>query len=363
MVNLLFKLVFLTLSILLLTISSGNSAEQGISDEQLVVDIVTLEGIVERVKQMTELAGGVLPETTRQDLEGKYQQVVRGLHQLNSVASQRFTPVELNLAKQQIRVRQLEKTISGNEKLLNIMSDGNARKKLARSQDKAKNDLKLLKHKIAEGERQASGVSADASDPAKNNALALSDSRLTGVAHKLGKMEMKFDFISGFMIPEFKGGGVYLLLNDGTALKYSGAPSAINYDQFIAENPDKVKQLKDLDIPKNKIYPLLERGYTLDIHAENKTPGTGGPTFRSIVLTKEGRFQKRESSMIVSPEVDIGVYGRSHSLAKSTGTYFIDGNTVELQYDNGDVERTLFATNGTDRVILGESEYKVSSEN
>lgn len=49
--NLLFKLVFLTLSILLLTISSGNSAEQGISDEQLVVDIVTLEGIVERVKR------------------------------------------------------------------------------------------------------------------------------------------------------------------------------------------------------------------------------------------------------------------------------------------------------------------------
>jgi len=42
-----------------------------------------------------------------------------------------------------------------------------------------------------------------------------------------------------------------------------------------------------------------------------------------------------------------------------SGSYLIDGNTIELRYDNGTLARALFGTDGVKYVILGNTNYWV----
>jgi len=361
------KPALLTLCLIFLANSSNISAEQAVNDisnEQLVNDIVKLEGIAHRhsrkIKELTELAGGQLPDETRKNMDRQYQQVMRGLIQLNEVAAQRFSVNELEQEKKQTRVRQLERSISNWEALIEISSSSVVRKNLEAKKKDAQNELRLLKNKSVANDRVVVDAPTEAFDSLVNREPAIPNSRVKGVWYQLGKLKTKFDFVSGLAISKLEGGGAYLLLNDGTALKNPGAPSDINYQVFKTKYPSSVQRLEDLDIPIDAVYPPLSRGYTLDIFAKNNTPGaTGkGPTFRALVLTKDGRFEKKTTNMMMGPEID-DIYARSNSTTKMSGTYFIDGNTIELQYYSGEVVRTLFATNGKDRVVLGEELYRV----
>jgi len=50
---------------------------------------------------------------------------------------------------------------------------------------------------------------------------------------------------------------------------------------------------------------------------------------------------------------------RSLNSDSSSGTYSITGNNIELRYNNGEVERTVFATDGSTIVIVGQQRFTV----
>ena len=70
--------------------------------------------------------------------------------------------------------------------------------------------------------------------------------------------------------------------------------------------------------------------------------GSSGYTF-----TPDGRFTSSHGAMISAP----GMVGASNS-PRSTGTYTIEGYTLELQFDDGRVQRHVFWVNTTNSVFI-----------
>lgn len=48
---------------------------------------------------------------------------------------------------------------------------------------------------------------------------------------------------------------------------------------------------------------------------------------------------------------------KSGDKGNHSGTYYIEGNTIELRYDNGEVSRALFGYDGEKNVVLGSTVY------
>ena len=296
-----------------------------ISNEQLVRDIVKLEKIVEDhnayINQLKIIGGGEIPAEQKQKLDASFQDVVRALDHFNNIASQRFSASELQRAKQQVHLGHSENGQSDNE---NVAS--NTQNNTARSTG--------------------------------NRGSGIPNSSILGVTYKVGKMKSSYDFASGLVIPTFKGGGVYLVLKDGTAIKNPGAPFDMNLERARAENPSSFQRFSDTGLDKDRVLPPLQSGYTLDIYVENGTPSTAGPTFRSLRLTQNGQFTLTSRTMLMGPEID-DKFARSSSSGGDSGAYFIDGNTIELRYSSGKTVRSVFGTDGRTRVILGEQEYRL----
>jgi len=229
-------------------------------------------------------------------------------------------------------------------------------------------ELEMLRAAENEGNSSSSAGVTDSQNvtrrenPAAQNATPMSpNSSLIGVAYEVGKLVTRFDYMTGLVIANTKGGGVYLLLKDGTALKNPPAPHDINLGQYIVQNPSTTKNLRDLKISKQDIFPPHAKGYRVDFYGEDNTPGIGGPTFRAFLLNKQGFFKESTTTLISGPDMGDGLFGRANSSASMSGSYYIDGNTIELQFNNGKRERRVFGTNGQNKAIIGHRLFRVPS--
>jgi len=181
-------------------------------------------------------------------------------------------------------------------------------------------------------------------------------SQVIGVVFDQGELENSFDFTTGLVISNLVGGGAYMVLEDRTVIQTSTAPGDFDFDAFFATNPNPMV-LSQLGIPESEIFPPLESGFTFDFRGEFNTPGVGGPTFRNIVFTNDGLFELNNNTLLSGPVIlDPTVILATSS--SSSGRYSIAGNSIELRFGNGTVERLLFATDGNSTVIIGQERYR-----
>ena len=211
----------------------------------------------------------------------------------------------------------------------------------------------IHKHQLAQ-----SADTTGASRSLKSRQPLISNAAILGVSYQVGGLKTVFDYTTGLVLPVREGGGVYLLLKDGTALKNPGPPSDINIESFTRENPSMTGSVSEAGLSEDDIFPPHHRGYRLDFYGEDNTPGIGGPTLRAILLSRQGYFKESTTSLLNSPVFD-GIVARFASSNDVSGSYFIDGNTIELQYNSGVLERRIFGTNGKDIMIVGDRQYRL----
>ena len=365
------KSLLVTLLLFVASSASAQTQDQVKSPDEMtrsevVVNIVSWEAVIANYDTYHNLLSQFPEDRSTillQELDTAYNQAVRTLDQLRVVAKRQYTASELTPEINNARVLQLESDISQYQEMVSSLAQApDISTQLLRTNIiKKKNQLRVLKNKIKTTKNIAQKAAIDILGSLEDREPMIPSSSLMGVAFKRGTMGTRFDYTSGFSIPVFRGGGVFLVLEDGSAIKDSGAPSDLNIQKFKEENPSSVKRLEDLDVAENYLFPPLKRGYTLDIYARDDTPGVGGPTLSGLRLTKDGLFEKSSTKITTTGDVG-GVYGRNTTSDNLSGTYFIDGNTIELQYYDGRLIRKLFGTDGKSVVILGKREYKVSEK-
>ena len=179
------------------------------------------------------------------------------------------------------------------------------------------------------------------------------DARIVGIAFDQGELESFFDFATSLTLFRLVGGGAYVILENGTAIQTSTAPADLNVSQALTGS--EVTTLTALDLSNNDIFRPLADGFRFDFTGENNTAGNGGATLRSITFRNDGTFSQSGTSFFTSSpgldEVNVA------SSSGNAGTYFISGNTIQLNYSNGDVVRTLFGTDGSNTVIIEQQRY------
>jgi len=177
-------------------------------------------------------------------------------------------------------------------------------------------------------------VSAEFSDATNSGVI--------GVVFYEGEIKTTIDGI-GNVIQVQVGEGTYLILEDLTAVLATSAPADFDLETYRLEEGGDITTLQALEFEESDILPPLMAGYKFDFRGKNANAGFAGPTFRSIVFSGDGSFERSRDSFI--------------STAESTGTYSIAGNNIELRYNNGVVERTVFATDGSTIAIVGQQRY------
>jgi len=168
------------------------------------------------------------------------------------------------------------------------------------------------------------------------------DAGVLGVVFYEGKFKSKLDGM-GQMIMVQKGEGTFIVLEDHTAVFATSAPNNFNLDTYQLEEGAKITTLKDLDIDASEIFPPLAAGYRFDFRGKSANASYSGAKFRYMTFSNDGTFERKVRS--------------SRESSDSTGTYHIVGNSIELTFNNGDVERTVFASDGSTKVIIGQHRY------
>jgi len=224
--------------------------------------------------------------------------------------------------------------------------------------------------------------------------------QLRGVIHDFGRLERKKVWVndSWMLVPEYKGSGVYMVFNDGWAYKRpSVAPADLDVAASRRVEPNKWVRWEDVKLhAPTSMMPPLKRGTRIDISVKNASVSSSSrrsvsTSLNYLTLTSDGRFetaanttssrQQAIDSTMAPSSISIrssdkdGTFSSLHgtydtgggTLTQSTrqtgskgnhsGTYFIDGNTIELRYDNGTITRAVFGFNGESQVILGRTNY------
>lgn len=237
-------------------------------------------------------------------------------------------------------------------------------------------------------------ISLQSSCQENNSSKSYSD--IVGMVHIYGKK--KYNAFSRTW--KFSKESTWLLLKNGWALKNPRvSPDEINFENSLKENPSDWIQWKNNKMfEKASIYgPSPENArYDLNVklYSVNGSPISNSVTTSTLVLKKNGRFETshftlseitsgESSTKIMVRENKEGkknnfgnttgtgtgtVYSSKSSSEKSfgdySGTYKINGHSIQLNFDNGKTIRTLFATDGKENVILGTHFYfgKASSK-
>lgn len=228
----------------------------------------------------------------------------------------------------------------------------------------------------------------------------ISPSEIHGVVHHFGKAKKTFDRKSMFRYTTYPNQGIYLLLKNGWAYKSPDVPpSDLDEEASRRLQPKRWVKWKDdklLSSLGGLAHKPLKRGHTLDISVSSPSTTIGRVTNRTswkyLKLTSKGRFEtskttisnsNRDGHMLgdnqsstVSSSSKSGqftagstndmvtgggaistVSNNKNGNGSHTGTYFIDGNTIELRYDDGSITRALFGTDGKKYVIMGRTNY------
>ena len=77
-------------------------------------------------------------------------------------------------------------------------------------------------------------------------------------------------------------------------------------------------------------------------------------------MDKEGNFKLSSTTLMMSADLGFSP-ARGNSSKEISGTYFIDGNTIELKH-NGKIDRLLFGTDGKEKVLMAATEYLVKKK-
>jgi len=169
------------------------------------------------------------------------------------------------------------------------------------------------------------------------------DSKIIGVVFYEGEFKTNIDGF-GNVIQIQVGEGTYMILEDNTAvLALDTPPADFNLDTYRLEEGGEITTLQELEFEESEILPPLPSGYTFDFRGKYASAGFSGPTFASIDFSSDGSFEKGRDT--------------THTSSNLTGTYSIAGNTIELRYNNGDVERTVFGTDGSTILVIGQQRY------
>jgi len=181
------------------------------------------------------------------------------------------------------------------------------------------------------------------SEAVVNEAFSVSsDTGVVGVVFYEGEFKPKIDGM-GQMIMVQKGEGTYMVLEDNTAVFASSAPTDFNLDTYRLEEGAKITTLQDLGIDSSEVFPPLGSGYRFNFRGESAKATYAGAHFRYINFSSDGSFERKNRS--------------SRSSSDATGTYHVEGNDIELRFKNGDVERSVFATDGSSKLIIGQQRY------
>jgi len=227
--------------------------------------------------------------------------------------------------------------------------------------------------------------------------------QLSGVAYDYGEMTMDNVWVHDMpmRIPKWSGSGVYLIFNNGWAYRRpSVAPADLDVEAWRRVEPKKWIRWKDAKLHASTgMMPPLEKGTRIAISVERPNTSSSSRTsvrtsWKSLSLTEDGRFSTGSTTISsrqtgldssMGPSTNIvtssnkdgsfssvsGNYvagggrlqttgtNRSGGKGNHTGTYFIDGNTIELRYDNGDITRAVFGYDGGSQIIFGGTNYWV----
>jgi len=184
---------------------------------------------------------------------------------------------------------------------------------------------------IAKAERRAKKGGVEGLASLRDRAPLIPNSAISGVGIKYGNINYEFDPTSGFAIPQVRRVTPYLALKDGTVIPRPAPPADTDLDKFKKLNGKS----------KKKIY-------------------VAGPTFRGLLLDKEGNFKLSSTTLMMSADLGFSP-ARGNSSKEISGSYFIDGNTIELKH-NGKIDRLLFGTDGKEKVLMAATEYLVKKK-
>jgi hypothetical protein len=226
--------------------------------------------------------------------------------------------------------------------------------------------------------------------------------QLLGVVYDFGKRGRKKVWVNDMwtLIPTWSGSGVYLVFNDGWAYKHpSVAPADLDVAASRRLEPKKWVRWEDVKLtaPTSMMKPLA-KGTRIGIFVQRPSTSSSSrnsirTNWRNLLLTSDGRFETG-STTISSRQtgIDSSLGPSSNSVSSSgkdgsfssfagsyvagggmirtqsanrepggkgdhSGTYLIDGNTIELRYDNGSITRAVFGFDGEEAIIMGRTNY------
>jgi hypothetical protein len=87
-----------------------------------------------------------------------------------------------------------------------------------------------------------------------------------------------------------------------------------------------------------------------------------GPSSNSVFSSnKDGSFTSVSGSYVAGGGMlkTQSAKRKPGTKGNHSGTYLIDGNTIELRYDNGTIARAVFGFDGEDEIIFGRTNYWV----
>jgi len=205
---------------------------------------------------------------------------------------------------------------------------------------------------IAQAKHRATKGGVDGLASLRNRQPLISNSDVLGVGVEPGSSKGSFDFATQLYIVNYTPGPAFLALKDGTYILGPAPPADTDLEAYRNLVGNKIVKK---DVSASTVYTPLVRGTTFNVYATHHTPGTGGATLRDLIFNEHGFFKHSSTSLLKTPDMG-GFYGRNASSSDMSGTYFIDGNTIELEHNDGRVERLLFGVN-EEMIMLGGIEY------
>jgi len=254
---------------------------------------------------------------------------------------------------------------------------------------------KAAKPKIAEPDTEPKPYVAEPGQGVRND-------ELRGVIYDFGKRTMKTVYTNDmpFRIPSWSGARVYVVFKDGWAYRGpSVPPTDLNVTESRRVEPKKWIRWDDVKLhaPTAMMRPL-DKGKRIDISVTRPSTSSSSRTsvrtsWRNLTLTSKGRFETGSTSIsskqtgldssmgptsnTVSSSNKDGTFSsvsgsyiagggmlrtqgtrrQSGSKGNHSGAYFINGNTIELRYDDGTITRAVFGFNGEGQIIFGGTNY------
>ncbi|NHF58760.1 hypothetical protein FK220_005375 [Flavobacteriaceae bacterium TP-CH-4] len=218
---------------------------------------------------------------------------------------------------------------------------------------------------------------------------SIQTSDIHGMVHLYGKK--KYNTFSGTW--KFNKETTWLLLNNGWGLKNpTRPPSEINFEQSQKEEPKRwIRWKEDKRFDEATLYAPSPNDTTYDmkvkLYSVSGTPASSATTTKTLILRKNRTFETSSFSLASIEGGNSSTYinvskdktgttstgsntstngsvttsssrvSKSGGTGSMSGTYRIDGNQIELHFDDATVIKNIFATDGKEHIILGTNFY------